>query len=189
MKAMIFTLSLLLMPVAAIAQNESTPKEPGVKHALGGSLGWIVGSGISYRHYFDNSFIQTGFIAAAENLNDDIATNDDVYVDFAIAYGRYLHIDRNNKWVPVGLKWLAGIESVYDESADCRFEPGSMNCVESTTVQRTVHVGGGIGVDIGRVQAQGLIVSLDLSFLATFEAGKFEGVHAPWPAISVLYNW
>lgn len=188
MKSIVSSILLLAFSLPAVAEDASSP-DTGVKHALGASVGWIVGSGISYRHYFGDAFIQSGFIASAENFNDDSKTNNDVYVDFAVAYGRYVHIDRENKWVPLGLKWLIGIEGIYNENPGCRFDFASSSCVETRNIERTVHVGGGIGLDVGQIRAQGLIVSFDLNFLATFEEGEFEGVHAPWPALSVLYNW
>lgn len=179
---------LYLCASAVSAQSQTDPEQVNASHALGASVGWIVGSGLSYRHYFPHQYLQTTLLASAENLNDDIKSNDDVYVDFALSYGQYLHVDKPKNWLPIGLKWFAGVEWIYEENPICEFDP-LRGCVDRNVSERTIHIGTGIGIDIGRIQAQGLVFSLDLSFLATFENGKFEGVHAPWPALSVLYNW
>lgn len=181
--------SLFLYMSAVIAQSPQENEIDKTRHALGASLGWIVGTGLSYRHYFSNQYIQTTLLASAENLNDDIASNDDVYIDFGFAYGKYLHVDQPKNWFPIGLKWLAGVEWIYEKNPNCEFDSLRQSCIQYSQAERTMHLGAGIGIDLGRVQMQGLVVSLDLSFLATFEEGKFEGVHAPWPALSVLYNW
>lgn len=184
-----YGLGLYLCMGVAIAQSSTDSEGAKARHALGASLGWIVGTGLSYRHYFSDQYFQTTLLASAEHLNDDIASNDDVYIDFAMAYGKYLHIDQPKNWFPIGLKWLAGVEWIYEENPNCNFDSLRQSCIEYSDSERTMHLGAGVGIDVGRIQTQGLVVSLDLSFLATFEEGKFEGVHAPWPALSVLYNW
>lgn len=184
-----FSLALYLSASIAMAQTSPSTETRKANHALGASVGWIVGTGLSFRHYMSDQYFQTSVFASAEQLNDDIASNDDVYIDLAFSYGRYLHVDLTHKWVPIGLKWLAGAEWIYEENPNCDYDPATQGCIANSRTDRTVHVGTGVGIDIGRVQSQGLIMSLDLSFIATFEEGKFEGVHAPWPAFSVLYNW
>ena len=182
-------MALYVWAGTAWAQSSPSAETNIANHALGASVGWIVGTGLSYRHYVSDQYFQTSVFAAAEQLNDDIASNDDVYVDLAFSYGRYLHVDLTHKWVPIGLKWLAGAEWIYEESPNCDYDPATQGCIANSRTDRTVHIGTGVGIDVGRVRSQGLIMSLDLSFIATFEEGKFEGVHAPWPAFSVLYNW
>ncbi len=178
---------ILLSQGTLFAQEQQTSKE--IKHALGASVGWIVGSGLSYRHYFDNYYAQTSFVASVKELSDDSRINDDIYLDLAFSFGKYLHVDRPKKWLPIALKWMGGIEWIYEKQPRCEFDDVSKSCIEKSKTQNTLHLGGGIGLDIGRIKTQGLIFSIDLSFLATFEEGKFEGLHAPWPAASLLYNW
>jgi len=178
---------LTMLPHGILLAEEQ--QSNGIKHALGASVGWIVGSGLSYRHYFDNYYTQTSFVASAKELSDDTSTNDDIYIDLAFSFGKYLHIDRPKKWLPIALKWMGGIEWIYEKQPQCQFDDVSKSCIDKSNTENTLHLGGGIGLDMGRIKTQGLIFSIDLSFLATFEDGKFEGLHAPWPAASLLYNW
>lgn len=118
------------------------------RQAVGFNAGWVVGNGLSYRYYLGKQWLQLTFAGTVDRDNEE------AYIDLSLSYARYLntfHLSENN---PIGLKWVSGIEGVFDEFEGVR--------------DNRVNIGTGFGVDFGKVSASGFVYSLDLIYTAEF---------------------
>jgi len=132
-------------------------EENSAKHAIGLNAGWVTGSGLSYRHYFQNSFVQaTGIATMHKQQNRE-------YLDASLNYGHYLSkYDLGADFYPIATKWLIGIEAEHE------VEPNDLTAADDKTTSHKIYSGIGFGVDIGRPQTQGIVISADLFYTATF---------------------
>jgi len=148
---------LLAALVSLICHNTVFAEDATPSHSLGLTAGWVGGSGVSYRHYFGDSFVQVSGIATmnkAENRE---------HFDAALNYGHYLSFHNLGEGLnPVASKLLFGIE------AEREGEPNDQLSNTEMQVSHKIYTGLGLGLDIFNPRKQGLVVSLDLYYAATF---------------------
>ena len=169
-----------LIPATVSAGGAPTP-ENRASDALGVSLGWITGSGMMYRRYIGDNYLQVGMIAY---YNKD---NDEKYGDFALAMGRYIHYTNfSEQFFPVALKVMMGAEVEVGAETE-------NSLTYETRKDNYLHFGGGIGMDIGNPAQKGFALSLDLNYIASFRDFDFsnEGLVfiEPRPGVSFFYNF
>ncbi len=152
--------------------GETGNATPISRQALGLSAGTIVGNGLLYRYYWGRHFAQATF---AGYVNKD---NDEEYMDASLSYGNYFKLLRSSKLgFPVGVKGMAGVDAVYDKSEGIS--------------DNWVYAGFGIGLDLGSLQEEGLLLSFDM-----FYAFGFSGLNAlefktldMEPSVALIYNF
>ena len=181
MKKTLALLSCLLMMPGLSWGADSPAEDAKANHAFGGSLGWLTGSGIMYRRYMGDNYLQGGAVAY---YNKD---TDRKYGDLALTIGRYVHYTNfSEQFFPVALKIFAGAEvevgrETYDDD------------VQRDVKNDYLHTGAGIGIDIGNPNQPGFSLSLDLSYIASFRDFEFNGdglvFIEPRPGASIFYNW
>lgn len=181
MKKTYLILALSLASPQLLADTAATPPPSAPVEAIGLSLGWIEANGFSYRRYFGTQYIQGTFAAA---IDKDV---DDEYLDISFSYARYLKIfDMKESFLPIGLKILAGseIERKTDRSA------AWINSSEDASPD-ALHIGFGVGTDIGNPLRSGFVVSLNAVYTATYRSLKvMEFVRLGLlPSASVHYNF
>lgn len=172
-------LGLLFLSATASAADRPLDRDM-ADHAFGVSLGWLTGSGIMYRRYMGDNYLQGGAIAY---YNRDTGRK---YGDLAITIGRYVHYTNfSEQFFPVALKIFLGGE----------IEIGKETQDPVTYLDRKndyAHGGAGVGIDIGNPNQQGFSVSLDLSYIASYRDFDFaDGLVfiEPRPGASLFYNW
>ena len=187
MKANYISMVLLLaMICVSFANAKDVETHKAASQAVGFSGGWVTGSGVTYRHYFGDHFLQgTFFGVVSDNGNN-------TYVNTAFSAGTYLHkLKASGIIPPLGLKVMGGADVVLEN----RFEESvSVNGGSKTT--RTIHenksyFGGGVGLDIGNPGRAGLSLWIAANYVFAYD-----GITSPtfeWfgsrPAAGILYGW
>ncbi|MDH5216300.1 MAG: hypothetical protein OEX19_01290 [Gammaproteobacteria bacterium] len=181
MKRTLALLSCLLMLPGLGLAAEGPAEADQANHAFGGSLGWLTGSGIMYRRYMGDNYLQGGAVAY---YNKDTGRK---YGDLAIMVGRYVHYTNfSEQFFPVALKVFAGGEIEVGRETE---NPDTYLMEKNDYL----HTGAGIGVDIGNPNQAGFSLSLDISYIASFRDFEFNGEGLvfiePRPGASIFYNW
>lgn len=164
------------MPILADeVPTNATPRE-----AVGLSLGWVVANGLSYRRYSGNTFVQATFAGAIDKERDQ------QYVDASISYGHYLNtFDFGRGRFPIGIKWITGLEFERDLARSRDLVATRIN-----NSPNEIHIGTGVGFDLGNPNHRGMIYSIDVIYTATFRDLKDSqfvrlGI---LPSVSLHYN-
>lgn len=174
-------LATSLIFFAALSQTAYADEETRkAESAVGLSVGWVEANGLSYRRYFQDSYIQFTFAGSY----DKAAKQE--YFDGSISGARYLTTIESSKFFPVALKFVYGLELERDTDR-------SNDLVEVDNFQPTneVHLGAGLGFDIGRPQQKGLGFSANATYTASFESfTEMNFVRLGLlPSASVYYNF
>lgn len=156
--------------------------EKSANQAVGFSAGWITGSGITYRRYKHNNYLETTLFGIVRSSAKD------AYVNVAFSAGHYFHrTPATEKIPPIGLKIIAGIDLVMDRRA----EQNNLTTSTDRNNQDMSYYGGGVALEIGNPGQAGL--SLSIAFNYVF---AFDGIGSPdfeWfgarPAASLIYAW
>lgn len=180
-KILLFSWALFFGTTTATFAADKPSGEQLADHAFGASLGWLTGSGLMYRRYMGDNYVQGGAIGY---YNKDSGRK---YGDLAITFGRYIHYtDFSDQFFPVALRIFVGGE----------VEIGKVTQDPVTFLDKKsdyVHGGAGLGVDIGNPNQEGFALSLDLSYIASFREFEFtdEGLVfiEPRPGASIFYNF
>ena len=144
------------------------------KQAVGFSAGWITGSGVTYRRYSGNSYLEGTLFGLVSGSAKDS------YLNIAFSMGHYLHrVPAQGKVPPIGLKILGGADLVWERQTN-----------ERDNLDMSYY-GGGFALDIGNPGRAGLSVSIALNYVLAFK-----GIGSPdfdWfgarPAASIIYGW
>ncbi|MDH5302085.1 MAG: hypothetical protein OEW58_12055 [Gammaproteobacteria bacterium] len=171
-------ITLLLATLISLSGHHTAFAEEAPNHSLGLSAGWVGGSGVSYRHYIDDSFVQTNAIAT---MNKDEYRE---HFELAISYGQFLsHHQFDDAFAPIASKFLLGIQAVHDA------QPNDTNNGMQTS--REIYSGLGLGLDIINPRRRGMVISLDLYY-----AAKWIGFSSPeltqlefLPNAAIRYNF
>ncbi|MDH5232204.1 MAG: hypothetical protein OEZ58_04610 [Gammaproteobacteria bacterium] len=157
--------------------NAASLPHPQPSQAVGFSAGWISGSGITYRRYLGNNFIQGTFFG----MFGDSGSN--MYVNGALSAGRYLH--RRKAWgllPPHGIHVLLGADyAVQRENSQDPF---------ASDYEKSFY-GAGIGLDFGNPGEKGLNLWLSILYVASYEgigSAAFESFGMR-PASGIFYAW
>lgn len=164
-----FSLLFLSLFSSNIAISAESQDADTINYALGLNAGWVVGNGILFRMYDNKQFYQATFVGLIDKDNDE------EYLNASASYARYLN--KFNYGTPVGLKWVSGAEVVYDQ-----YQGRSDNAM---------NIGSGIGLDVGEVSKQGVVVSIDLIYTASFRGIRrleFNALSLK-PALGIMYNF
>ncbi|MDX1811293.1 MAG: hypothetical protein R3240_05055 [Gammaproteobacteria bacterium] len=167
----------------ALAQDSHT--DTGVKHGLGFSGGYILGTGLTYVHYLGPHMIQASFIGDVDQNKTDYKAG--------LSYARYLHhVTEPRSMLPVALKFVIGMDVHYQDgyvNSDVIVYDNIVTDNEYATY--FFHAGAGLGIDIGNPAKPGLVLSLLITYaLSLEEVNKTrEWEISPLPAIGILYNW
>lgn len=156
---------------ALAAERESTNT---AKQAVGFSAGWITGSGVTYRHYKDDSYIEGTLFGLVSGSAKD------TYVNIACSLGHYLHrVPAQGKVPPIGLKLLGGMDLVWDRRSN-----------ENDKFDMSYY-GAGVALDFGNPGKAGLTVSIAYNYVFAFNgisSAEFEWFGTR-PAASLIYGW
>lgn len=186
-KRLLLVLLFSLLPVSAWAEGASPLPEDRANNAFGASLGWITGSGIMYRHYFNDNYAQLGFIAYYNADTKPVKK----YGNLAFMVGRYVHYtDFSNRFFPIALKVNAGGDIEVGEERDVYDDNGYS---VGTRIDDYLHFGAGIGVDIGNPNQKGFALSVELTYIASirnfYENDRELVFIEPRPGVSFFYNF
>ena len=164
---------------------EETDTGQKVKHGIGLSGGYILGSGLTYAHYFGPHIIQGSFIGDVDQYKTDYRVG--------ISYARYVHSVREPKsLLPVALKFIAGVDVHYQDGfVDSEIIFYDDQNISLGPDSYFFHTGAGLGIDIGNPQKPGLVLSLILTYALSLEEvnKKREWELSLLPATGILYNW
>ena len=163
---LIFILALFFSGLVYSKEEQSNQT---VNYALGLNAGWVVGNGILFRMYKGKDIYQGTFVGM---VNKD---SKEAYLNTSVSYAHYLN--RFDYKTPIGLKWVAGGEGVYDDS--------------NNVSNNRINFGAGIGVDIGRVSREGIIISADLIYTLSFKGirnPEFNALSLK-PSVGIAYNF
>ena len=161
---LIFT---LFFSANVFSSEEKTKEKP--NYALGLNAGWVVGNGILFRMYNNKQFYQATFVGLIDKDSEE------EYLNFSLSYARYLN--KFDYSTPIGLKWVTGGEIVYDQSDNIN--------------NNEINIGSGIGIDVGKIFNDGILISLDLIYTATFKgisALEFNALTLK-PSLGIAYNF
>lgn len=156
-----------------------------LKHGIGFSGGYILGTGLTYVHYLGPHMLQASFIGDVDDYKTDFK--------LGLSYARYIHYVRKPKSLfPVALKFIAGADIRYQDGlvdSDVIVFDDQMLYEEDRSY--FYHIGAGLGVDMGNVGKPGLVFSLILTYALSLEEvnNKREWEFSPLPAIGILYSW
>lgn len=164
---------LINAPVARGADPSNAAQQ-----AVGFSAGWITGSGLTYRRYSGDNYLESTLFGIVSSSAKD------AYVNVAFSMGHYFHrTQASGKVPPIGLKIIGGIDMVLDRRAD--------ETTAANNNQDMSYYGGGVALDIGNPGRAGLSLSIALNYVFAFE-----GIGAPdfqWfgarPAADIIYGW
>lgn len=182
---------LASIPVIVISFTCSLPVGPqaraseGLKHGIGFSGGYILGTGITYVHYLGPHMLQGSFIGNVDRNKTDYKVG--------LSYARYLHrIDEPRSLLPVALKFIAGVDAHYQNGfvdIDVIIPNGPVAYQEAKTY--FFHTGAGLGFDIGNPGKPGLVFSAMVAYALSLEEvnQKREWEVSPLPAVGILYSW
>lgn len=181
MKMFFCILALSFASPDLLADSADAELNSTLEAAVGLSVGWVEANGLSYRRYFGNQYIQGTFAAAIDRDNDS------EYVDMSISYSRYLNVfEMKNQFFPIGMKIVAGSE--IERNTD---RPAEWFNSKANISPDALHVGLGVGADLGNPLREGFVVSLNALYTATFRGFKaLEFVRLGLlPSVSVHYNY
>ena len=185
MKLRIWAIVLMLMGSVSLSWAEEVRPQPDKKarQAIGTSIGFT-GNGMMFRQYLGNSYLQGSGYAF---YNQD---NNNKYANLAFSAASYLHyLDLSEYFFPVALKFIMGLD----------WEVGRDDRINGVNVENNyLHTGAGFGLEIGKPNQPGLVISLDLLYIASMRDGDKKVFSAdfndlvfiePRPAASIFYNW
>ena len=156
-----------------------------VKHGIGFSVGYILGTGLTYVHYVGSHIIQASFIGDVDQYKTDYRAG--------LSYARYIHHVREPRsLLPVALKFIAGVDVHYqDGMVETDVIVYDESIVSEGHDSYFFHTGAGLGIDIGNPGKPGLVLSLNLIYALSLEEvnKKWEWELSPLPAVGLLYNW
>ena len=179
---------LLAMASASLAmanaKESETPKA--ASQAVGFSGGWITGSGITYRRYFGDHFLQGTFFG----IISDSANN--AYVNTAFSAGTYLHkLKAFGIMPPLGLKIMAGADLVVERRVEEGASTDGSSAISRTSRYNKSYYGGGVGLDVGNPGHAGLSLWIAVNYVFAYDgitSPTFEWFGAR-PAAGILYGW
>jgi len=139
------------------------------KHAVGFNAGWVIGNGLIYRQYQGRNIYQATFAGLIDKDKNE------EYVDVSASYAYYLN--KFNFNTTIGIKAVVGAEAIYDKSDGIS--------------DHRVNLGAGIGMDIGNVQKEGVVISFDLFYAAGFEEPTGTSIQtlSLKSALGLMYNF
>jgi len=156
-----------------------------VKHGIGVSGGYILGTGLTYARYLGPHILQASFIGDVVQYKTDFKAG--------LSYARYIHHVREPRsMLPVALKFITGLDIHYQDgivdSDVIVYDDMLANDNHGTYF---FHTGAGLGFDIGNPGKPGLVLSLILTYTLSLEEvnNKREWEVSLLPAAGILYNW
>ena len=156
------------------------------RQAIGFSAGFVTGTGITYRRYIKESFVQGTFFGRYE------AEGRDTMLISGVSWGHYLHrIETSRALPPVALTFITGIHASYNSFGYTRYVEGPTPMTGTTqSFDSRSYTGAGLAIEIGNPGQRGLDLWLAITYAASFY-GIFQDLEAvePLPAIGILYNW
>lgn len=156
-----------------------------IKHGIGFSGGYILGTGLTYVRYLGPHILQGSFIGDVDQYKTDFR--------IGLSYARYIHqVKEPRSLLPVALKFIAGLDIHYQEGVvDSDVIVYDDALLTENQDAYFFHTGVGLGVDIGNVGKPGLVLSLILTYTLSLEEvnNKREWELSPLPAAGILYNW
>lgn len=167
-----------------VVAQEAQSHQP-LKHGIGFSGGYVLGTGLTYVRYMGPHMLQVSFIGDVDQDNKDLQAG--------FSYARYIHrVNEPRSLLPVALKFIVGM--------DVRYQDGFVDSDiivfdEPVTIEDDsayfYHLGAGLGIDIGNPGKPGLVLSLIVSYALSLEEvnKNREWELSPLPAIGVLYSW
>ncbi len=174
-------LSSGFIPIAA--QELDTPRH--VKHGLGFSGGYVLGTGLTYVHYLGPHSLQVSFIGDVDDYQTDLK--------LGLSYGRYLHhVSQPRSLFPVALKFIAGLDIRYQgNQVETDIIPADGPINNDNYNSYFYHLGAGLGIDMGNPGKPGLTASLILTYALSLEEvnQRREWEFGPLPAGGIVYNW
>ena len=181
-------LLLLVTTCVSVAKGNDNESEThkAATHAVGFSGGWITGSGVTYRRYFGDHFLQGTFFGVIS----DSANN--AYVNTAFSAGTYLHkLKAFGIMPPLGLKIMAGADLVVERRHEKSFSTDGGGTTTRTSRYDKSYYGGGVGLDVGNPGRAGLSLWIAVNYVFAYD-----GITSPtfkWfgarPAAGILYGW
>ncbi len=175
---LIHLIFLLFLAESVLAQENTFGS---ARHAVGFAAGSTVGPGLIYRIYSPKSFYQ-GALFIRANSQDDIS-------DFMISasHGRVLsEITVVKALPPTALVFTTVIEGRYSKSR--LIEVGSN---EQIHLEKSVHTGVGIALEIGNTFSPGLVFSIGTSYSLSVKKMNTDWEWSLGAQINIglLYNW
>ncbi|MDH5232855.1 MAG: hypothetical protein OEY38_22600 [Gammaproteobacteria bacterium] len=171
-------ISALNIPLAG--QADEAIKDNGKPSiAVGATIGYVETTGLSFRKYFGDSYIQTNFAGFVDKDKGE------EYIAASLSYGHYLNqFDLGKRRTPVGLKFVAGVEAEHDSSNN---EGVNLDGIDA---EQEIHTGAGIGFEFGNPTRRGLVFTVDVLYTAgfrDFHAKEFRTLKL-LPSASIHYN-
>ena len=166
----------------AVAQEEVAPER--VKHGIGFSLGYVLGTGLTYVHYLGPHMLQASFIGDVDQYKTDFRAG--------VSYARYIHhVNEPRSLIPVALKFIVGMDVHYQDGL---IESDVIVYDEPLQYENKsyfFHAGAGLGIDIGNPGKPGLVLSMIMTYALSLEEvnKNREWEVSPLPAISIIYSW
>lgn len=191
--AMFIAMNIALLAISSSTASASERAGAGenethkaASQAVGFSGGWITGSGVTYRRYFGDHFLQGTFFG----VTSDSANN--TYVNTAFSAGTYLHkLKASGIIPPLGLKIMAGADLVVERRAEESAATDGGSQVSRTRRYSNSYYGGGVGLDIGNPGRAGLSLWIAVNYVVAYDgitSPTFEWFGAR-PAAGILYGW
>ena len=182
---LILLLGIFLAFIGNYVVAQEAPASERVKHGIGFSIGYILGTGLTYVYYLGPHMIQGSFIGNVDQYKTDYRAG--------LSYARYIHRVREPRsLLPVALKFIAGVDVHYqDGMVETDVIVYDESIVSEGYDSYFFHTGVGLGIDIGNPDKPGLVLSLILTYALSLEEvnKKREWNVSPLPAIGILYNW
>lgn len=156
-----------------------------IKHGVGFSAGYILGTGLTYAHYLGPHMLQISFIGNVDQYKTDYRVG--------LSYARYIHrVKEPKSLLPVALKFITGMDIRYQDGiidSDIIVYDAQISYEGNSTY--FYHAGVGLGIDMGNLDRPGLVFSLNLIYALSVEKVKnnWEWEVSPLPAMGILYNW
>lgn len=168
---------ILLYLIAAVpVQAAATPT-----HAVGMSAGAALGSGISYRYYFDESYLQSALFArysGHEGLE---------LLILSAAYGWIISdIPTPAALPPTRLVLMSGID-LHNE----RYQQLNDAALTESILTQGFNSGLGLALEFGNISTPGLLFSLGTSYILSIDKTNGERHWDLGPQVfsNLMYNW
>ncbi len=175
---------MLVITCSQLAADEIT-KNQNVKHGVGFSAGYILGTGLTYVNYLGPHMLQVSFIGNVDQYKTDYK--------IGLSYARYIHqVRQPRSMFPVALKFITGMDIHYQDGiVDSDVIVYGTQISHEGNNNYFFHTGAGLGIDIGNPGRQGLVFSLNLVYAISVEEVQknWEWEVSPLPAMGILYNW
>lgn len=174
----------LLAYFSPLSAQEMQAPEP-LKHGIGFSGGYILGTGLTYVHYLGSHMLQASFIGDVDQYKTDLKVG--------LSYARYIHhVSAPRSLLPVALKFIVGMDVHYQDgpvNSDVIVYDEPIFFEDYKTY--FFHTGAGLGIDIGSPGKPGLVGSLIVTYALSVEEvnKKWEWEISPLPAVGILYSW